>query len=115
MISHEEYNDATIFNDVGLIYLRDTASDIFNSLNLGPVNLPRPGDENFSLVDRWLILSGFGRYNDTASSPNLNYGTAPGIPNSACAAVFGSIVTDGNICISTQHGTSTCSGIIRKN
>jgi len=110
MIAHQAYDDAYIRNDVGLLYMRNGPSNLFNSPNIGPINLPRPGDENFNLVDNWLILSGFGMFNDTTSSHVLRYNTAPAITNTACANVFGSYVTDGNLCISTIHGSSTCSG-----
>jgi hypothetical protein len=110
MISHEEYDDPTIRNDVGLLYMANAPSTLFNSPNIGPIDLPRPGDENFSLVDRWIEMSGFGRLDDTTSSDVLRFSTAPGISNADCANVFGTYVTDGNLCISTGHGSSTCSG-----
>ena len=113
MISHQEYDDARISNDVGMLFMRDAPSNLFDSPNIGPINLPRPGDENFSLVDRWLTLSGYGMYNDQSSSSVLRYSTAPAITNAACANVFGTYVTDGNLCISTVHGSSTCSGKIQ--
>jgi Trypsin len=107
-IIHEGYNDDLLLNDVGLVYLANAPSNLFDHPYIGRIALAC-ADEN-PLPGTIVTPSGFGRYNDTTSSQILRYTTAPIITNTQCANVFGSYVTAGNICIDTTGCRSTCSG-----
>lgn len=111
LIVHESYMPNLIRNDVGVIFLEHAPTDLFNNPWIGPISLPVAEDSAVSLVDENITISGFGMFNDEEGSNLLRYGWAPGITNAACQQVFGvAIVSAGNLCISTEHGFSTCSG-----
>lgn len=113
-MTHEGYNPSTILNDVGLAYMPGAPANLltgYAGTYIKGINLPYATDSSFVLDGKWATTSGFGLLNDATQSNILRYASVSIIANSQCSAVFGSVVTAGNVCISTTNGYGTCGGM----
>ncbi|XP_063599851.1 chymotrypsin BI-like [Penaeus indicus] len=102
--THENWNSWLLVNDIALIKL--PAPVTFNQ-HIQPVRLPAFDVSAGSSV----TPTGWGKPSDAANgiSDVLRQVTVPVISNTECSLYFGTI-GNGNICISTTGGHSTCNG-----
>lgn len=109
IIVHPGWNSNTIENDISLIRIPYVE---YND-KIQPVKLPPMDFIYSSYADDYAIASGWGRISDLTPgvSSDLKYARLHVITNTVCAMTYGSkIVTQGNICVSTTDGGSTCNG-----
>jgi len=106
IIDHPDYDDDRNQNDVSLLRL-SAPVDFDSSPRIRPVCLPE-GSDTYEGVTATAI--GWGRIGTGQStSSDLLEVEVPVISNSACAADFGSIITDVIICAGVV-GSGTCNG-----
>ncbi|PNF13584.1 Chymotrypsin BI [Cryptotermes secundus] len=106
---HEEYDSSRINNDIALIKLPQM---IDFTLYILPARLPSRAQVNDTLVGETLRCSGWGIICDDCSeiSSTLQYVDLSVITNSVCQEVFGELITDTKICVSTGDLKSPCNG-----
>lgn len=113
LISHEGYNPSTLVNDIGLALMVGAPANLLTGYAgsyIAGIKLPLSTDSSVVLDGKTATISGYGRFNDATESLLLRYANVPIISNAQCASVFGTVVTAGNICISTTAGYGTCAG-----
>lgn len=104
LIPHESWNPTTpLINNIGLIRLRSTTSDLFNGNYIRPIALPTANDGQNSFEGFSLRAMGFGYWG------TLHSGDTRVILNSECLQTFPSI-NSGNICITPAYGVAPCFG-----
>lgn len=109
IIIHPRWNSITVENDISLI--RVPYFDY--SERIQPIQLPQIDSVYSTYADQYAIASGWGLISDymVNVATDLQYVRLQVITNEVCAMTFGSeIVTEGNICVSTTDGGSTCNG-----
>lgn len=105
---HESYASETLTNDVAILILPVAVTfNDFVRVTVLPTSL---ASENF--IGDQATISGWGRISDSTqgTSSHLRSVTQPVISNAGCQAVFGSIIVESTICISTVGGRSACNG-----
>nr|UXX33474.1 serine protease-like protein [Holotrichia oblita] len=103
LILHNNYDDDSADNDVGVIQL---ASAIAYSNTVAPVVL---NSVNTGAVDA--ILIGWGQTSTIGSAPNnLQHLSTSTITAAQCQAIWGSSVNSGHICSFTRAGQGSCFG-----
>ncbi|BFF99406.1 brachyurin-like [Drosophila madeirensis] len=111
VIVHEDWNPATLSNDISLIKL---PVPIELNEHIQPANLPvKSSDlsyENYS--GQSAIASGWGLTSDSATAVTdiLQFIEVPIMSNSGCKLWYFGMISDNHICIKTTGGTSICSG-----
>lgn len=106
LIRHEDYDLATISNDIGIIELNEEV-ELNEYVNV--IALPSH-DVTDDYEGANVKLSGWGRVaGDEATSPVLLEVNSTVISNAQCKRVY-SIVIDSMLCISGTGGVGSCSG-----
>ncbi|PZC84923.1 hypothetical protein B5X24_HaOG200498 [Helicoverpa armigera] len=109
-VLHENYNAATIRNDVAMINLRSAVS---TSNIIAPIALPSGSQLNENFVGVTAVASGFGRTSDSGgvvANQRLSFVNVPVISNADCRSTFGGSLQDSNICTSGAGGRNICTG-----
>lgn len=108
LIFHENYDDAMLRNDIGLIKL---PKDIEFNENVAKVQLVQSDHVNDDFAGRTSVASGWGKLHDDDPyiNSNLHYVNLDPIENVECELEYGDFITDDNICVRTG-GKSICSG-----
>ncbi|XP_049700248.2 transmembrane protease serine 3 [Helicoverpa armigera] len=109
-VLHENYNAATIRNDVAMINLRSAVS---TSSIIAPIALPSGSQLNENFVGVTAVASGFGRTSDSGgvvANQRLSFVNVPVISNADCRSTFGGSLQDSNICTSGAGGRNICTG-----
>ncbi|EDV40760.1 uncharacterized protein Dana_GF10666 [Drosophila ananassae] len=109
IIIHSGWNSSNLKNDISLIKI----PSVSYSSRIQAAALPAKSSSYSTYAGEAAIASGWGRTSDSSSSvaTNLQYAQLTVITNTVCANTYGSsIVTSGNICVSTPNGVSTCNG-----
>jgi len=106
-VEHPGWMPAVLRNDLAIITLPEpiTWTD-----KISPICLP-VADGN--LYEGTLAtLSGWGKSSDSATSisPELRKTNTTVMANSRCSTVYGAIITDNHLCISTTDGHGSCNG-----
>jgi len=108
-IEHEDYNPATLENDIALLFLDREA--VFNSL-VRNISVPPQGSD--VTVGKSCVISGWGTTSETAtSSPSiLQHANVPVLSNRKCQTYLRSIrVVDVFLCAGFEEGgIDTCQG-----
>ncbi|XP_034477651.1 serine protease 3-like [Drosophila innubila] len=107
-IIHPDWNRQTLAGDIGLIKIPYTPY----CDKISPVKLPAISTTYPTYAGDIAVASGWGLTSDTSTtvSDTLQYVLLKVIENADCAAVYGSIITNGILCVDTIDGKSTCSG-----
>lgn len=110
--SHERYNQDTLENDIGMIFMQDSSPNVFAEFSsfLGIVSLPNLNDASINLSGREAIISGYGMISNTVDSSVLRWAETSIISNNVCGLFYWGLIKKSNICISTLNGRSTCNG-----
>lgn len=105
---HETYVSATLTDDVAILILPVAVT--FNAF-VRQIVLPTNLASDIFVGDQ-ATISGWGRFSDSTqgTSSHLRSVTQPVVTNAACQAVFGSIIIESTLCISTVGGRSACNG-----
>jgi len=104
---HPNWNPNTLAGDMAIITLN--APITFNT-RIAPICLIDANAPTYVGVN--LVVTGWGKPSDAASgiSSELRKVTVPGITTAACAAVYGSIISDDILCVDTTGGKGSCNG-----
>ncbi|XP_065334592.1 brachyurin-like [Cloeon dipterum] len=108
-VAHENFNPATIDNDIAIVRLGFPVG----GFGISPVRLPAFSLVNETFSGDRVRVSGWGRTSDATSgvSPELKYVDVSVIDNSQCQAYYGNIINESKICVDTNGGTEgTCHG-----
>lgn len=104
---HLQYNPQNLNNDIGTLLVPTGIS-----LNAQRAVVPLAPADSGTLIGELATVSGWGRTSDAsgAVSAVLNVVSNNIISNAECFAVYGGVVVDSTICMSTQGGQGTCGG-----
>lgn len=109
IIIHSGWNSKNLRNDISLIKI----PSVVYSSRIAAVKLPSRASSYPTYDGDVAVASGWGRMSDTANgvASQLQFVDLTVITNSVCASTYGTnIVTEGNICVKTPNGRSTCNG-----
>ncbi|XP_044313629.1 brachyurin-like [Drosophila rhopaloa] len=109
LTTHESYNPYNLRNDIALVR---TPVHHFTEL-INKIALPKKASNCDAHEGKTAQISGFGLISDSSTSihETLQIAKAPIIPNIECSNYYGtSVVTERNVCINTEKGSSTCRG-----
>ncbi|KAM3960238.1 brachyurin [Aphomia sociella] len=110
VVIHPQWNQNTLHNDVGVIYL---PQNVIFSNSIQPISLPA-NQLNEQFAGEWAIAAGYGRTSDqqigvgmdtVISQVNLQVITV-----AQCQATFGQHVIASTICTNGAGGVGICSG-----
>ncbi|KAF5903776.1 mast cell tryptase-like, partial [Clarias magur] len=102
IIIHPDYNSTTINNDIALVQL--SSSVTFNAYVL-PVCLAATNSSFSGGINVW--ITGWGRIAtnvDLAAPQTLQEVQVPTVSNTACASVYGDLITNNMICAGVAAG-----------
>jgi secreted trypsin-like serine protease len=114
-VFHPLYNRQLIINDIALINVAAPLEAFTLTQFVALVPLPALGN-NDQFVGALATVSGWGRIADGGgTATHLRSVQNNVITNAVCAATFGTnTIIDSTLCISTQGGRGTCSGLYNK-
>ncbi|KAL5291023.1 hypothetical protein ACFFRR_010436 [Megaselia abdita] len=110
IITHADYNDKTLLNDIALIKL---PSKVALSNYIQTIALPARATTYSSYAGDAVVASGWGRTSDAAAgiTNTLQFVDLKVLDQTACAKPYKKgLVQPSNICVVTQGGHSTCQG-----
>lgn len=103
---HSNYSDATLENDIALIFMKNATENILSWSFISLIQLPLPADGETNLLNRDSTVAGFGRTSDSSATNSqfLQHITVPIISNARCAENYQTY--DTNICVNATNRKS---------
>jgi len=108
IVWHEDYDLATIVNDVAVIRLNTPVT--FNDA-IQPVLLPSGADLNNNFEGYAAVASGWGRFSsENVASTFLRYVQVNVMGNTPCRIRFPTLIQESTLCTAGTGGTGACNG-----
>ncbi|CAB3367889.1 Hypothetical predicted protein [Cloeon dipterum] len=106
-IYHEEYNETTAQNDIGLVQVSFKFDQFVSA-----IRLPKYSQATNAFAGIAVVISGYGQTSDSSSASRfLKFANMKTITNAQCAILYdATFVTDSVICIGPEKVKSACFG-----
>jgi len=105
---HEDYNRATIVNDVAIMNLNSAVTE---TPAIRPIRLPRGADVDNDFAGELAVASGWGRHSSAnVASEFLRFVQVNVMTNTACRVRFPTLIQQSTICTAGTGGVGACNG-----